>query len=369
MKINHSTALLLVSAAGLTFLLGCKTDHKILINAERTSAFDLYSEGEFLESQGQYQSALNTYLRAHEISPRPAFAYKIGELYHRMGNPSKAIPLYESALSGAPDFELAKAQLSLAQTQIKENQSAETIQQSFVEAEAKAQQTETATPDSTLDQFQPSTKEQPLAETLPKEAVRDTVFPELQTEALSTNELLEKARLAEKNGQWNDASTYYQELRKTDLSEETLLAHARALSESGRLHRAQELLEENVVFLKPSETYYVTWSNLLAKGDRLEEAETVLQKGLKSFAGSNKLKNNLGALYFKQGLFKESQLILDELLKETPDYLPAQYNLALTCIELNDYPKAKKLLQSYVAANGDQSVNAQNLLQNPVFFP
>lgn len=361
-------SLLLASAVGVALLSGCKTDHKILINAERTSAFDLYSEGEYLESQGQYQSALNSYLRAQEISPRPAFTYKIGELYHRMGNPSKAIPLYEQAIAEAPDFELAKAQLSLAETQIRESTSSEDIQKGF-EDKLPTEDLESNNLPDQITTYRPAKAEQPIVERLPKPEVQQTIFPELNTEGLSNAELLEKAKAAEANGQWDDAASYYQEIRQTDLSEEMILAHVKALGQSGRLRRADEILQENVVFLTPSESYYVTWSNILAKSGNLDKTETLLQTALKSYPDSAKIKNNLGALYLKRGLYQESTLVLEELLSKNPDFLPAQYNLALAYVELGNYGKARRLLEKYIADEGEEAANAQNLLENPVFFP
>ncbi|MGF1574042.1 MAG: tetratricopeptide repeat protein [Sumerlaeia bacterium] len=364
-----SKALLISAAVLLSVLSGCKTDQKILINAERTSAFDLFSEGQFLESQGQFQNAMNAYLRAQEISPRPAFAYKIGELHHRMGELPKAIALYKEAINESPDFELAKAQLSLAETQLAGNATKEQIEAQFQTDVAKES---AASADDALANaldFRPARAQQPLSETLPKGEIRDVVFPELNTAGFSVDELREKALEAESNAQWDDAASYYQEIRKTDSSEETLLAHAKALGESGRYRRAQELLQENIVFQSPSELYYVTWSNLAAQSGNFNATESVLQSGLSTYPESIKLNNNLGALYFRVGMFEESRLILERILAKSPEYLPSQYNLALVYIELKEYPKAKELLEDYVASEGSQSGNAQNLLGNPVFFP
>ena len=370
MRYSRSTfSLLLAIAAGSAFL-GCASDRTILLREQRTTAFDLFTEGQFMESQGQFEAALNNYLKAQELSPRPVFAFKIGEVYHRQGALDQAIPRYEEAIAQSPDFEQAKAQLILAQDQKANQKPLAEIQESLASPGIARHMALTVSAESnTTTEFLDPVASQPLSETLGKEEIREAVFPELDATKLSAKELREEARKAESEGRWVDAITYYQELRKTDSSERILLPYATALSETGQLRRAQEILRENARNNQPTEAYYLTWAGLLSKGGLFGDAERVLLEGINRHGDSLKLKNNLGAVYLAQRRLEESQVVLEQLVSQHPDFLPAKYNLALCYLEKVEPTKAEPLLREYIQKKGDQASSAQNLLSNPQFFP
>lgn len=99
---------------------GCFADPKAAYNMARTQAFDLYTLGEELERAGDNTRALDHYLQAVDLSPRPAFLYKAGHMHNTLGRPDEAVHFFEKALDQAPDFELARTEKAVAQLKLRE---------------------------------------------------------------------------------------------------------------------------------------------------------------------------------------------------------------------------------------------------------
>ena len=65
-----------------------------------TEAASIYNKALALSNMGNYDLAIEQYMRAVEVFPQFIEAYNnIGELYSRMGNTEKAIQVYSKALS------------------------------------------------------------------------------------------------------------------------------------------------------------------------------------------------------------------------------------------------------------------------------
>ncbi|MCB2155146.1 tetratricopeptide repeat protein [bacterium] len=108
----------LLTAVGFAGLTGCAADRQRIYEERRTLAFDLFTEGQDLEAVGEYTAAQEKYLAALELSPRPAFYYKVGHSYNLLGEPERAMIYFDKALEVAPDYEQAEAERELARLQL-----------------------------------------------------------------------------------------------------------------------------------------------------------------------------------------------------------------------------------------------------------
>jgi tetratricopeptide (TPR) repeat protein len=83
----------------------------------RRQAIDLLAQGQHYETRGEYKLALDLFIQAAELSPRPAVFYHLGHCHSALGQYERAIAYYQKALAMAPDYALAKYELSQAEYQ------------------------------------------------------------------------------------------------------------------------------------------------------------------------------------------------------------------------------------------------------------
>lgn len=104
---NKITPGLLILVA--IFILGCHPEQRLI--QERRAAIDLYGKALKLESEANYQLALEYLLKAAELSPRPAIYYHIGHCYRMLGEKERAAQYLRLALKDAPDYKRAEMEL------------------------------------------------------------------------------------------------------------------------------------------------------------------------------------------------------------------------------------------------------------------
>jgi tetratricopeptide (TPR) repeat protein len=85
----------------------------------RRQAIDLLAQGQHYETRGEYKLALDLFIQAAELSPRPAVFYHLGHCHSALGQYERAIAYYQKALAMAPDYALAKYELSQAEYRAK----------------------------------------------------------------------------------------------------------------------------------------------------------------------------------------------------------------------------------------------------------
>ncbi len=115
------TLVLFATSIGLG---GCFLEPSIQREQTRREAFDFYTRGQELEAKGEYQPALDLYLKAAAQSPRPAFFYSAGVCHAKLGHDAQALDYMDKALALAPDYDLAKTEreLILKRVSLKENE-------------------------------------------------------------------------------------------------------------------------------------------------------------------------------------------------------------------------------------------------------
>ncbi|MFH0793130.1 MAG: tetratricopeptide repeat protein [bacterium] len=94
---------------------GCALTPAPTAELKQTEALDLLMAGVKHEAAGEYELALQDYLKSNQVSPRPATYFHIGNCFTALNQHSRAVPYYEKALELAPDFDEARYALYQAQ--------------------------------------------------------------------------------------------------------------------------------------------------------------------------------------------------------------------------------------------------------------
>jgi tetratricopeptide (TPR) repeat protein len=106
--------------AVLASVTGCYRRAPRTPEAIRRQAIDFLAEGQELERRGEYSLAINKYLQALELSPRPAVFYHLGHCYLENRDPERAVSYLREATARAQDFRLAQLELEKAEMLLKE---------------------------------------------------------------------------------------------------------------------------------------------------------------------------------------------------------------------------------------------------------
>jgi len=85
----------------------------------RREAIDHFGSGQRLENKGEYLLAIEEYLKAVEISPRPAVYYHLGHCFLQQNEPDRAIVYFQKAIDMAPDYRDAQIALESAKLKAK----------------------------------------------------------------------------------------------------------------------------------------------------------------------------------------------------------------------------------------------------------
>lgn len=104
----------------------------------------LYSAGEIAYNEGRFQSALDYFQRAYELSSRPALLFNIGSAAERVRQDDVALAAFERYLAEmpeAPNRPAVEARIQILRTAIAEREAREATQQT-TEAETQEQATE-----------------------------------------------------------------------------------------------------------------------------------------------------------------------------------------------------------------------------------
>lgn len=361
----------MVILATAVLLTSCAVDRKRAMEARRTHAFDLYTQGQMLESQGRHEEALDAYTRALELSERPAFFYKVGRMHHQLGRPGQALPYYEQAIELVPHFELAQAHRDLALLELRES---ELLEQSEEDAPAEPDQTGSVPPaPAVVATDRPTTPAAPVSareiltprERIDDEQVRRAVFPELFAESpVDLETLRERAMAATEAGRWSDASIEWtQVVNRVPGDVDARLELGWAFAKSNRTRRALEEFRTAASLAPQRADVRLRWGNALMEAGRWEDAGARYLEALDREPGNVRALNNLGALALQHRRYAESAAYLERLLEIEPLFVPAHLNLALALSGAGtDSARAIHHLETYLRLGGENRDEAERWL-------
>jgi len=342
MKRNALKLFTLATILGVAVFTGCAKDRKIVVNEQRTLAFDYFHAGESLEAQGQFTQALEQYRKAYEASPRPAFAYKLGEIHHRMGDQQLAIDYYSEAIKGAGDFEIAQARKAQAELELAEGRDTDlSAFESYEKTQAPGDTSTVANVPEITRQVTGNTD----FERRNEDEIVEVLFPELQPENQNNPvSLRESANLAIAQQRWADAISPLEQLFRNDPSVVNSIDLARAFYYSGQKQRAFDEFEAAAKRHPQNTDIHVQWGRMLAMDGKWEQAEVVFEKGLRLEPDSMRLLLNMASLKIDQGQYSDAVNRLEPIVDAYPDNFAANYNMALALLgEGTDLNRARDI--------------------------
>lgn len=377
---------------------GCFADPKAAYNLARTQAFDLYTLGEDLERAGDPGRALDHYLQAIDLSPRPAFFYKAGHLHHELGRPDQAVFFFDRALDLAPDYELARTEKAVAQLKLRETEllsranppaaptapvaavvappSAPAPTTTLVTAAAPVEPAAANVPDGqgTDPQLAPEVADAPLPaatgalpyESLDRDALRSALFPASAPGERSLAQERDAAMAAIEAGRWDEAVRRWgYVLSQTPDDPEARREHARALHRSGRTLRALEEFQQAATLSPNDPETLLRWANALAESGDKAAAEANYRRALELRPEDNRTRNNLAALCLDQARWEEAAGLLEQVVAADPEFAAAHLNLAIALGELNgERTRRVELLDRYLQLGGARRAEARRMLND-----
>lgn len=349
-------------------LTSCAADRQRAFEQRRTTAFDLYAEGEDLERRGEYDLALQKYRAAleMEVLERPAFLYKVGRMHHLLGDPERALLFYDRALELAPDFSMASAQRELARLQL--------VEQGVVRDRAELDATPppraplAPTVQTPLVPTPPPAPRTPAAtvhESLAGAQARTILFPELQgAPDTALDDERRRATEATESRRWTDAALAW--ARVVDQAPEDISARlelARAYLRTGRTRRSFDMYEAAAQMEPANPEVHLQWANACVEAGDWRAAVEHYGRALALDPDNVRVLNNLGALHLNRGNFGESLTLFRDIVARRPDWAPARLNLALA-LEGYGAPAAEIIphLEAYLRLGGARRDEAESWL-------
>lgn len=364
------------AALGLGALLapGCVLDAPFQTAEVRSAAFDAYHRGERLAERGRYAEALEAYLEAIELSPRPAFLHRAGSMHRQLGNPERALFYFDQALEAEPGFAQAQAERDLARLEI----SGRLLEARRPDAAFALEAAQAAAEEIAVEPFTaPSIEVDP--EAAPSPAVprdvarpwelmsaadfRPILFPELMEgggrDAAAIRAEAERASAA---GRWLAAVNLWARLATIERGDPSVrLEHARALERSGRTRRALEELEAASREFDQNGEVWFRWGNLLASIGSYAQAEARYLRAASLMPGDPLVRNNLGALYLNDGRLEEAAAQFRAAIAADPAMAAPYLNLALALDGMGGQSRmALQALERYIELGGERRREAED---------
>ncbi len=427
MKTMPKTVILTLTAAIAILLSGCGSTSLEKQETSRRRAIDHFGRGEKLENKREFLLALDEFLKAEEVSPRPAVYYHIGHCYFMLEQPDRAIPYLEKALAGAPDYKKAQVELAAARSKVMKvdtialnREDAVTIDDTrYADQDVPTSETialAEALPDTrpplpqaealppgrpistgrsaflpmpTRDslQKQPAPGEKPR-EMPPMEDVRKALFPSLYSEGNTQENEQRRAdmeRHIERKRMSMDAFSFHldkaQHYRNHKMYDAAIKEYSDALkanphsldalsemADLNRVMRAEDravrMFERAEPRFQDSARFYLKWGNLYLNMNQFDQAAEKYQTALARTPDYTSALNNLGIIEMKRKNYERAAQYFESVLELDPRYASARLNLGIV---YNDYlkepEKAKKHYELYLEIGGDRSDEVRQWLK------
>jgi tetratricopeptide (TPR) repeat protein len=385
--------LMFLSLLSAWFFSGCFLDPSIGREQARRDSFDLFTEGVDLERRGDYRQALDFYLKAIELSPRPAYYYHVAACHGKLGHDLQALDYLNQTLELSPEYPLARAERDLLVQRLgmknaNGSRGADQHEEpgSTRTGGATAPGETDASPDADA---MPSTEAGPADEVVPTEEIsiaedmRRVLFPELFGDAPPLNVpavpaaapgFLERGgvpspedllRLAEQSGRVDQVILYLEKEIKANPSDWALrLRLARNLARAGRMSRAESELKAAARLAPENAELWFEWGGFYVRQEDWTPAVRCYNECLRIDPSYSKARNNVGVIYLKQGLWERAHREFERVLREKPDFVSAHLNLAIIQAQyLGNLEQAIQSCDEYLRLAGARSAEVRRWRQ------
>jgi protein O-GlcNAc transferase len=181
---------------------------------------------------------------------------------------------------------------------------------------------------------------------------------------LDTDQILEQAITAHKEGRFEDAEHFYNTILRAEPKNADANHNLGVLATSLKATHRALILFETALEVKPNvETFWISYIDALIKNNRLEDAEIASRKALDLKQDFIEVNFILSAILIKRGELVEAEAILKKIIEFKPDYAEAYYSLgviqykAARFIEAEaSYKSATKFKRDYIQAYNNLGV-------------
>jgi len=170
------------------------------------------------------------------------------------------------------------------------------------------------------------------------------------------------SRLLRLRGRGHEAFAHAEQALKADAQcVPALIELARSYGDRGEVDRAQEAFEEAHRLAKAPGPWVVEWAEFLCAHGRLEDAQRVLRAYCKQEPERPEGWFCLGLAYQRARRFTEALDAYGRVEQLVPTWPMLKNNMAAAYLEMNDWARARSILESTVVSESDNALAWNNL--------
>lgn len=367
--------------------LSCKTLSPGSTEGTRREAIDLIGEGIRIEKGKNFTLAIEKYLQAISISPRPAAYYRAAKCYSEIGELDKAAKYYEETISMSPGYKNAANELesvnirkrtgqAFFSSSVNSNDILKSINDSFAQSE------KTGTLIASSEQNQKKKKED--AKPAPQmNDINKILFPSIysekhtgepkeekasgkQTELRTFDYHKGKAEFYKANGHYNAAIGEYADALKYKSDDLTCQIELASLyGKVGRTKKAEESFLEIIKNNSGNPLVYFKYGNFCFISVDFETAKNQHKKALAIDPNYIPSLNNMGVIMMREKNFSEAINYFNQIISVDPKYSNAYLNLGIIHEEsIKDIDKAIQYYNKYIQLGGEKKSEVEKWLNN-----
>ena len=176
------------------------------------------------------------------------------------------------------------------------------------------------------------------------------------------NQLLQEAVILQQEGKFDKAGYLYREILKTQPKHPDANHNLGVIINNKKNSTEALKLFKIAVEKNPySEQFWISYTNLLIKENKLEEAKFNIKKAIVINSSVAKFHYNLGFIFFEMNKFEEAEISYRKAIKLKPNYIDAYNNLSITLFKLGRFENAEIILKKMIEFNPDNFMTHYNL--------
>ena len=392
--------------------LGCSAVNRERPEDLRRKAMDHSGRGERLEREGEYILAIQEFLEAEKLSPRPAVYYHLGHCYLKIDEPGRAEDYLSRALKMAPDYREAQIELALARkarrkpsapgtspgeksplpkarttsAPVTETRIASSSHVNKSRTTSRAKTINLPLPGETRDKMV-KTDETEIKDLPPMSEVKKALFPRLynQREKAAIEEEQVKRYIDRKKKSLDDFSFHldkarhyreYQEygtavmeyrdaLKARPDSLEALTELASVYRLLGSEERAETLFTQSRAKFSQSPRFFLKWGNFYLNLNRLSQADEKYHKALQLSPRYLSALNNMGIVSLRKEDYQKALEYFQSTVEIDPKFASGHLNLGIIYDDhLDDPEKARKHYKTYLDLQGERADEVSKWLKD-----
>lgn len=373
----------------LAFLAACAVPKRKEQAQVRELSLHAYDEGEKFAEQGNYNLALDRFVRSAQISPRPAAQLQSGKMHEQIGEKEEAALAYLEALRLAPDYQEARfALLALgykpppteelvSDPNLLENFAqtlAEEVEARRIEADLKSGELTEEEREARREKIR-AKKELAAHDRIPTLAearavlfpaggrpesipsVADPAFASDRTIILNTYPFhFANGQRMQKRGEFEKAAEEYQQAISADpLQIDARLNLGDVMLRLERFPQAQFHYQTALDQFPDSAKPLLKMGNYFDSLKRPDQARDFYNKAIAKDPKYTEAYNNLAALEIREQKYDQAIVHLTQALQISPDYALAYLNLGVANENTKHKKEAIEAYRKYVELGGERA--------------